>query len=94
MIGGVNQSFADEIEEPRLNGGKLFGRDEASRDAALIGDNDGTETGPFEAVKAFRHAREEPDLPRIAAVIHVVHQGAVPIEEHSGGMNVDFSHVR
>src|SRR5262249_21785159 len=56
----------------------------SARDSALIGNDEREIPGVPQFPERLGHAEIHPDLARIAAILHLFHQGSVAIEENRG----------
>src|ERR1035437_5727420 len=77
----VNQVSTHLAQELILHRKVLRLGDQAPADAALIGDDEDAEPGFFEAADRLGHTGKDLDPCGVAAVVGVLHEGAIAIEE-------------
>src|SRR5205807_6447927 len=93
-ISRVDQVVFDLARNFSFHGAILFFREKAASNSALIGNHDNFISSAFEATQCRGSSFENLNLFRIGAVIGVVHDGAVTINEDGARLRSSRSHFR
>jgi len=81
-ISRVDRVRSDLAQQFLLNGVVLRLCNQAARDAALVGYDERAEASLLQLPQRLWNPREDPDPGGIAAVMDLLHEGAVAVEEH------------
>src|ERR1019366_9510859 len=86
IVRGVDRIAARLAQKLLLHRTVLRVGDQTPADTALIGDDEDAEAGFFEAAERCGHAGKDLDQSGVGAVVGLLHEGAVAIEEDGAAL--------